>query len=152
MSTPVTLILPDPTDDFIAGIQWTDATGTARRAVYTSLQGMAHQVNIGWMMLLQSQLVTGLVWTTDSAALCEALRVDNDNYRNLATLALVPDEEALAEDGSVKPGYIGEHNLFLAAFAAKTIDLPFGINYFVQDALVRKVNMLYPGQNIVMPG
>jgi hypothetical protein len=153
MSTTVTLISPaSAADDFIAGIEWTDATGTARRAVYTSLQGFAHMVSIGWGMYVRSQLVAGLAWSADSSAICEALRVDNENYRKLATLALVPDEEATNPDGTVKAGYIGEHNLFLGAFASKTIPVPFGINYFVQDALVRKVNILYPEQDLVMPG
>ena len=59
--------------------------------------------------------------------------------------------EALDEDGNVKEGYISEYLFFVQAFGLKTLPVPFGIYYFIEDALVRKLNNDYPDLDLAMP-
>jgi hypothetical protein len=154
MPIPVTLITPEltGTGPYPCGIEWTGSDNITRRAVMQTMIASTMQVAVGWIVENQlTDLGGNLVWENASNISTPALMVLNTNYRSLATGAVVPDDEALNEDGTVKTGYISDYMFFVGAFGTKQIPVPFGIYYFIQDAMIRHLNEKNPGLDLVMP-
>jgi len=153
--TTITLITPSlsGTGNYACGIQWAGADGLTRRAVMDSMGWQNGQVNISWHVENQgTNLIGNTVWESASSIDTPALTVDDQHFRYLAdgSLRVANSSEALEEDGSIKAGYISEYMFFFKAFGDKSLPIPVGINYFIQDALLRKLNSANPGLNLVL--
>lgn len=157
MANIVTLITPaaSGTGNYPCGIQWTTGS-TTRRAVMDSMGWVNGNIGIGWHVENQTTNLAGAaVWEPASSVVCNALVVDNHHFRYLAdgSLRVADAAEATNEDGSTKPGYISEHNFFFSAFGDRSIPIPaeMGINFFIQDAMVRRLNADEPSLELAMP-
>jgi len=151
-TTPITPSLTG-TGNYACGIEWSGQDGFARRAVMDSMGWQNGHVGISWHIENQvTDLAGNTVWESATSISTPSLTVDNEHFRYLAdgSLRMADSSEALEEDGSIKAGYISEYMFFFKAFGDKSLPISVGINYFIQDALLRKLNSANPGLNLVL--
>lgn len=143
MPTPATIIYPELNGEpYFVGIQFQNTDGILRRAVCYQMGYGPGEISVGWLLQTSVLQLSGeYVWETSSAS-TPPLTVSNYSYRRLSDMAVVPASEALAPDGSLKPGYTTEYQFFRMFFGLDN-NQPKGIFWFMADALVRKINATY---------
>lgn len=150
MATTATIIYPELIGEpYFVGIQFEEPTGTQRRAVCNAMNYVSGNIAVGWQLQTLVTELDGTAYWQTSTASTPPLTVTNNTYRSLATMQVVPASEALDPDGRLKAGYLTEYEFFRMFFGLDN-NQPKGIFWFMCDALVRRLNALYPTLNLTL--